>query len=116
MGKHNKLVIVKALHKTLRGKKEENYKDLLSCLNDESINFLCECVRNVCDVNVFKNLPENTRKQIEKNVQPSKKSVKKIIKSSTSVKKKKKILQHGSGWFLPLLSAAIPLISSLFSK
>jgi hypothetical protein len=117
MGKQNKkLVIVKALHKCLCSKKEENYKDLLSCLNDDSINFLCECIRNVCDVKVFKHLPKKTRKQIEKNTLPNKESIKKVIKSKTSIKRKKKILQHGSGWFLPLLSAAIPLISSLFSK
>jgi hypothetical protein len=112
----NKLVIVKALHKSLCNKKEGNYQDLLSCLNDDSINFLCECIRNVCDVKVFKNLPEKTQKEIEKKTLPSKESIKKVMKSKTSIKKKKKILQHGSGWFLPLLSAAIPLISSLFSK
>jgi hypothetical protein len=117
MTKQNKkLAIVKTLHKCLCKKKEENYKDLLSCLNDDSINFLCECIRNVCDVKVFKNLPEKTQKQIEKRTSHDKENIKKVIKSKTSIKKKKKILQHGGGWFLPLLSAAIPLISSLFSK
>lgn len=114
-----KLTIVKTLHKTLRGKKpqkEEKYKDILSCLNDDCINYLCECVRNVSDVKVFKHLPKKTRKQIEKTSLPNKDNIKKVIKSSTSIKKKRKILQHGAGWFLPLLSAAIPLISSLFSK
>ena len=117
--KNRNFTIVKALHKTLRGSKsgkEENYKDILSCLNDDCINYLCECVRNVSDVKVFKNLPKKTRKQIEKSSLPNKEKIKKVIKSSTSIKKKKKILQHGAGWFLPLLSAAIPLISSLFGK
>ena len=114
-----KLTIVKTLHKTLKGKKphkEEKYKDILSCLNDDCINYLCECVRNVSDLKAFKNLPKKTRRQIEKSSLPSKDSIKKVIKSSTPIRKKRKILQHGAGWFLPLLSAAIPLISSLFSK
>jgi hypothetical protein len=114
-----KLTIVKTLHKTLRGnnpRKEEKFKDILGCLNDECINYLCECVRNVSDIKVFNHLPKKARKQIEKTSLPNKDSIKKVIKSSTSIKKKRKILQHGAGWFLPLLSAAIPLISSLFSK
>ncbi len=111
-----KLAIVKTLHKCLCKRKEENFKDILECLNDESVNFLCECVRNICDVKVFKNLPKKTRKNIEKSSLPYKSKIKKVIKSKTSINKKKKILQHGAGWFLPLLSAAIPLISSLFSK
>lgn len=117
--KTRNLTIVKTLHKTLSKDKtgqEEKYKDILSCLNDDCINFLCECVRNVSDVKIFKNLPRKTQKKIEKTTSPYKKAIKRIIKSSTSVQKKKKILQHGAGWFLPLLSAAIPLISSLFSK
>lgn len=120
MNKRNRnLTIVKTLHKTLSGSKtgkEEKYKDLLNCLNDDCINYLCECVRNVSDVRVFKNLPKKTQHQIQKSTLPCKESIKKVMKSSTSIKKKKKILQHGAGWFLPLLSAAIPLISSLFSK
>jgi Mg/Co/Ni transporter MgtE len=114
--KNKNFVVVKALHKNLQRKKEEQYKDMLSCLNDDCINFLCECVRNVSDVKVFKNLPKKTQRQIVEKSSPSKDHIKKVIKSSTSIKKKKKILQHGAGWFLPLLSAAIPLISSLFSK
>jgi hypothetical protein len=108
------LTIAKTLHKTKNN--EENYKDIMECLNDDSVNFLCECVRNICDVKVFKNLPKKARKNIEKTSIPFKSNIKKVIKSNTSIKKKKKILQHGAGWFLPLLSAAIPIISSLFSK
>jgi len=110
------LSIVKTLHKCLCNRKDENFKDILGCLNDDTVNFLCECVRNICDVNVFKNLPKKTRKNIEKTSSPFKSEIKKVIKSKTPISKKKKILQHGAGWFLPLLSAAIPLISSLFSK
>lgn len=117
--KARNLTIVKTIHKTLNKDKtgeSEKFKDLLNCLNDECINYLCECVRNVSDVNVFKTLPKKLQKKIEKTSLPCKKSIKKVIKSSTSIKKKKKILQHGAGWFLPLLSAAIPMITSLFSK
>jgi hypothetical protein len=110
------LAIAKTLHKSLCKHKEENFKDILGCLNDDCVNFLCECVRNICDVNVFKNLPKKTRRNIEKTSLPFKSKIKKVIKSKTAISKKKKILQHGAGWFLPLLSAAIPLISSLFSK
>ena len=110
------ITVVKTLHKSLCNGKDDDFKDILSCLNDECINFLCECVRNVCDVDVFKNLPRRSRKNIDRSSSLHKKNIKKIIKSKTSIKKKRKLIQHGSGWFLPILSAVIPMITSLFSK
>lgn len=110
------IAVVKTLHKSLCKGKDEEFKDILNCLNDDCINFLCECVRNVCDIDVFKNLPRRSRKNIERTTTPHKKNIKKIIKSKTSIRRKRKLIQHGSGWFLPLLTAVIPMITSLFSK
>lgn len=111
-----KLIVVKTLHKTLCKGDHEDFKDILNCLNDDCIQFLCECIRNVCDVNVFKNLPKSSRKNIESSTTSHKQDIKKLLKSKTKIKKKRKLIQHGAGWFLPLLSAVIPMISSLFSK
>jgi hypothetical protein len=114
--KRENYTIAKTLHKTLCKGKDDHFKDILKCLNDECINFLCECVRNVSDEKVFEKLPKKSQKKIMSASSPHAKIIKKIIKSKTPIAKKRKILQHGSGWFLPLLSAAIPLISSLFTK
>lgn len=108
--------VVKALHKCLRKHNAEDFKDIIKCLNDDCVKFLCECVRNVCDVDVFKNLPESRKKKIRKTSHLYKTDIKKILKPHTSIGKKRKILQYGSGWFLPLLTTVIPMITSLFSK
>ena len=108
--------IVKTLHKCLRKHNAEDFKDIVKCLNDDCIKFLCECVRNVCDVKVFNNLPEQCKKKIRKSSHPYKNDLKKILKPHTSMYKKRKIIQYGSGWFLPLLTTVIPMITSLFTK
>lgn len=108
--------IAKALHKCLKRHNEEDFKDMIKCLNDDCVKFLCECVRNVCDVNVFRNLPDFRRRKIQKSSHLYKNDIKKILKPHVSISKKRKILQYGSGWFLPLLATVIPMITSLFSK
>lgn len=108
--------VVKTLHRALIRNKHDDFKDIINCLNDESVNFLCECVRNVCDVKVFNALPENHQRRIKKSSKSHQSDIRKVMKKSTPIRRKRKIIQYGSGWFLPLLSTVIPLITNLFSK
>lgn len=111
----SKLPVVKILHKQLKSGKVNEFKHTVNSLNDNSIDFLCECVKNICDKERFENLSIKERKNLLKITNPHVKKLKVLCSGSNNVKKRRKIIQEGSGFFLPLLSAIVPLITSLIA-
>lgn len=111
----SKLPLVKVLHHQLKNNKVAEFKHIVNCLNDNSIDFLCECVRNLCDRERFENLSVKDRKKLQKIAGSHTKQLKTICKGRNNVKRKRKIIQEGSGFFLPLLSIIVPLITSLIT-
>lgn len=110
------LFLLDVLRKHCKGAHcEDKFKKLISLLDEDSLKFLSECVRNSLDPNRIKLLPKHKQKKIIKKLKPHKVAVRKSIKPNLSHKSRKKILQQQGGWFLPLISAVAPLISSLFT-
>lgn len=109
----NLLSIIK---KNCNGKCNANYERLISYLDDNSINFLCQCIRNTLDPNNFSLLQEKKKKRLFKKVAPFRKDIKSILKSNISTKIRKQRLQKGGAFFLPLISAVLPLITSLIAS
>ena len=112
------LPLMKILESKLKNKKKiEEFYSLIDCLGDKSLEFLAECVQNGINPDFVSKLPAKEKSAYLKKITPFKKDIKKVIKKTTSSKKKRKIIQKGSGWFLPILSSVIPLISDLiFNK
>jgi hypothetical protein len=112
------LPLMKVLESKLKNKKKiEEFHSLIECLGDKSLEFLAECVQNGINPDFVSKLPTKEKTAYLKKITPFKKDIKKVIKKTTSSKKKRKIIQKGSGWFLPILSSVIPLISDLiFNK
>lgn len=83
-------------------------KKLISSCDKQTINCICECVKNILRGGV-----KLTVKQLSK-LKRRKKELRALVLKNTSLKKKRKILQTGG--FLPqILIPAIGLLSSLFS-
>lgn len=95
---------------------EEKFKKIISFLDEDSLKFLSECIRNTLAPERIKFFSKSQQKKIIRKLKPFKKNIRASIKPNLTHKRRKTILQNGGGWFLPLLSAAIPLISSLFTK
>lgn len=108
------LPLMKILESKLKNKKNiVEFQTLIDCLGDKSLEFLSECVQNGINPDFVEKLPSKEKARYLKKISPYKKDIKKIVKKNTSLKKKRKIIQKGSGWFLPILSSVIPLISDL---
>lgn len=110
------LLLLKLFKTHCKGKHcEDQFKKIISFLDEHSLKFLSECVRNTLAPKRINLLPKKKQKNLIKKLKPFKKDVRGSIKSNLSHKERKKILQRGAGWFLPLISAVAPLISSLIS-
>ena len=85
------LPLIKVLVATLKNKKSsEEYKYLINCLCDKSLDFISECVRNGIEPKFVNSLPEKKRKKYLKTISPHKKDIKKVIKKNLNSKRKKK--------------------------
>jgi hypothetical protein len=105
--------LLQLLKKNCKGNCKEKFQKLISYLDEETLNFLAECIRNILSPQTINILPKNKQKKLIKKVSPFKKTVKRVINKGTPFNLRKKYIQHGGAWFLPLISAVIPLISSL---
>lgn len=95
----------------------KKFHTYISYFNEESIQFLAECIRNALDPSTFKRLKTKHKKKIIAQIKPYKKDIHKVIKPGLSSQQRKKVFQKGGAWFLPILTAIItPLISSLISS
>ena len=58
------LPLIKVLVSKLKNKKsKDEYKYLINCLCDKSLEFISECVRNGVDPKFVNSIPEKTRKK-----------------------------------------------------
>ena len=96
----------------------ENCKELIQHFSDEGIEFISEIVYN----SVYPNfaMTQRKKKHIRKKLKPYAKTLIKLTKfpkNSKDINKKRKILQKGGGFLLPLLAGTVgPLIGKLISK
>lgn len=119
MGRKNKNNYLKFLT-TLKGLKSDQRNALMSYLNDDAIDDLCECVYNVLytDLGMSKKTQNNLKKHIKKNC--CKKSLRTITDRNVSILKRKKALEQEGGNIFMLIARALPFIANaiggLFSK
>lgn len=101
------LSVLKKLNATDREK-------LIHHLNDGAIGILSESVHNFVNVDI--GLPSRKLKELKLRLYPSKRNLNKIASRNTSIKRKREILTQEGGSLGLILSAAIPLITSLISS
>ena len=110
--------LIKILHENCKGGEcHKKFHNIVSYLDEKTIKFLAECVRNALSPTTFNRLKKPYQDQILNSIKPYKKDIHKVIRPSLSSCRRKKIIQEGGSWFIPLLSSVIiPLISSLVQK
>lgn len=93
-------------------------KTVINHLSDESVDSLCECVYNVINVDLKMN--KKLKKKLVKHINKkcSKHRLKCIMNKKHNISKRRKALsmEGGFGGLGLLLSAAIPFLTSLFTK
>lgn len=102
--------VLPRLKQLIRGSPGQR-RDILHTASDELIQALCEIALNILRGNI-----PLTGKQIAK-LKKQKALIKLLARKSVRISKKRRvIIQKGGAFLLPLLSAAIPLITSLFTS
>jgi len=108
--------LLEILDNLARTKNTSKFKNFISYLDDDALKFLAECVRNILAPRTFKALKAENQEFLLKNTTPYKRTIKTFIKSETEGRKRKRIVQKGGAWFLPLISSLIPLFMGLFKR
>ena len=92
----------------------KSFECLIQNLDEQAIKFICECVQNAIPVKHISSLNGKKKTSFLNLILPNKKLLKDLCEEHKKYKKHRKIIaQKGSGFILPVLSAVIPLITSL---
>ena len=95
----------------------KSFECLIQNLDEKAIKFICECVQNAISVKHISSLNGKKKTSFLNLILPNKKLLKDLCEKHKNYKKHRKIIaQRGSGFILPVLSAVIPLITSLLTK
>ena len=93
------------------------FKSLIQSLDEKAIKFLCECIQNAISIKYISRLNGKKKSSFLKSILPNKKILKHLCKKCTNYKGHRKIIaQKGYGFILPVLSAIVPLITSLLAQ
>lgn len=95
----------------------ECFVSLINSLDDNTIKFLCECIQNAISSRFVSGLNKTEKGKLLKKNLPNKRIIKRLCKKGNKFASNKKIIaQKGYGFIIPILSAVIPLITSLLAK
>ena len=95
----------------------KSFECLIQNLDEQAIKFICECVQNAISVKHISSLNGKKKTSFLNLILPNKKLLKDLCEKHKNYKKHRKIIaQKGSGFILPVLSAVIPLITSLLAR
>lgn len=93
-------------------------QEILEYFGDDSIEFLCEILYNIRKMK-FKMTPK-TQMYLRRKMDPFNANLRKLAKVSESpkqIKGKRRILQKGTGFIIPLIASTVgPLLVDLISK
>jgi len=90
------------------------FMSLIHSLDDKTIKFICECIHNAISLKYMSRLDKKQKTSLLKKILPHKRLIKQLCKKTKKYSLRKKVIaQKGYGFIFPLLSAIIPLVSSL---
>ena len=93
------------------------FQSIIRSFSDDTIKFICECCRNAISTCFVESLNCKQKSKLVKSITTYEKEIKAVCRKKKHFRKSRKIfLQKGYGFIFPILSAIIPLISSLISK
>ena len=93
------------------------FASVINSLDDKSIKFICECIHNAISLRYISTLNRKQKSTLLKKILPNKRIIKHLCKKPKRYSSHKNIIaQKGYGFIIPILSAIVPLISSLLGK
>lgn len=93
------------------------FMSVINSLDDKSIKFICECIHNAISLKYISTLNNKQKSSLLKKILPNKRIIKHLCKKAKRYNSHKKIIaQKGYGFIIPILSAIVPLISSLLGQ
>ena len=93
------------------------FVSLINSLDDNTIKFICECIQNAISLRFVSRLNKTQKSKLMRKILPNKRIIKHLCKKGNKYSSHKKIIaQKGYGFIIPILSAIVPLITSLLSK
>ena len=100
------------LFKVLNKLSLKDQQSIIDSLSGETCNILCEGIKNVCIKN-HHNI--KNRKILQKNLQPCKDIIKKLLRAKSKSSKRSKLKQLGKGFPL-IIASLIPLITEVIKN
>ena len=93
------------------------FMSLINSLDDNSVKFICECIHNAISVRYITKLSVKKKKDFLKKILPYKKIIRNLCNKEKSFGSHRNLIaQKGYGFIFPILSAIIPLVSSLLNS
>lgn len=112
---HKYLPLIKFL--TEKQIPRKSFECLIQNLDERAIKFICECVQNAISVKHISSLNGKKKTSFLNAILPNKKLLKNLCEKHKNYRRHRKIIaQKGYGFILPVLSAIIPLITSLLAR
>ena len=95
---------------------KKSFQAVINSLDNNTLKFLCECIRNAISKTYVSRLRENKRRLFLKKIYPHKNILKRLTRKVKKYSNRKRIIvQYGYGFMVPILSTLIPLIYELVS-
>ena len=95
----------------------KSFECLIQNLDERAIKFICECVQNAISVKHISSLNGKKKSSFLNAILPNRKLLKNLCEKHKNYKRHRKIIsQKGHGFIVPVLSAIIPLITSLLAR
>ena len=95
----------------------DQFKCIIQCLNDDVIEFLCECCKNAISKEYVSSMSKKEKKLFLNVINPHSKIIKKLCgKRTNHARNRKVIAQKGYGFIIPILASVLPLLSSILVK
>ena len=93
------------------------FTSIINSLDDKSIKFICECIHNTISLKYISALNKNQKSLLLKKILPNKRIIKHLCKRLKHIARVKNNCSTRVWVFIiPILSAIVPLISSLLGK
>jgi len=95
----------------------DQFKCIIECLNDDVIDFLCECCKNAISKEYVTSMSKKEKKLFLNVINPHSKTIKKLCTKRTNCNRNRKVIaQKGYGFIIPILASVLPLLSSILVK
>ena len=92
------------------------FKSIISSINDNAIKFLCECCCNAISREYVLSMTSARKRYLLKVINPYKNIIKSLCRRKKYYNKSRRLLlQMGYGFSMPILASILPLLSSLIA-